>query len=164
MTQERRGGRPGWGRELVEGEGVATRLRSQVREHLRSSEKIIAALRAELTSCRQRNKELVEERNELLKALSRLQWVQQECTEATVRLQSAKGERDAEQQSAAAVLRENEELRAQCAALEAALNEKAAECETTREEGAYLEQQIVELEAIVELLERRLAAVRGATE
>jgi len=162
MTQERRGGKPGWGREPVVGE--ATRLRGQIREHLRSSERIVAALRAELKSCRQRNQELIEERNELLKALSRLQWVQKECTEATARLQSAKGERDAEQQSAAVLERENEELRAQCGALEAALNEKATDCETVREEVACLEQQIAELEAIVDLLEGRLAAVRGDAE
>jgi chromosome segregation ATPase len=125
-------------------------LRSEVLEHVRSSERIITALRGELAESRKKNIALLREQQEMVRALARMHWVgEQVKRSAAVRKpppSKARVQRTAQSEAEVA------ELQRRCDRLEQALATRNAELRASRDEIGCLEEVIQELQNIVELL------------
>jgi chromosome segregation ATPase len=142
---------------------------ANIREQLLATEKLIRTLKQDLEYYRSQNEELIEERGDLLKTLSRLDALKAERSDRENELSFAKSERDKIAGALRGLEKSNQELNHRCLVLETALAAERKKHQAAQEVIVCLEEQIVQLESIVELFreneelrkaEERLAAYR----
>jgi chromosome segregation ATPase len=142
---------------------------ANIREQLLATEKLIRALKQDLDYYRSQNDELIEERGDLLKTLSRLDALKGERSDRENDLSFMKSERDQLAVALRGLEETNQELEHRCLVLETALAAERKKHQEAQDVIVCLEEQIVQLESIVELFreneelrkaEERLAAYR----
>jgi chromosome segregation ATPase len=130
---------------------VAALCRS-IKDQLATSEQLIAALKKQLAECHERNRALIQERNDLTRSLA-----QMETYPAELAAQARRRSRSREAESAVKELQqENAALSRRCAELEQILAERRGELAEAAEENACLEEQVTHLQSMVDLLSEYL--------
>ncbi len=126
-----------------------------VQEHLRATEKIIRALRKDLDYYRSQHDALLKERNDLLRAMTRLEKQRDARDGLELELRFTRDERDRLTRALSEFQRENEKSASRCDRLEADLADERRIRGEEQEAIIYLEAQIEQRESIVELLRAR---------
>jgi chromosome segregation ATPase len=130
------------------GDSPVAALCRSIKHQLANSEQLIAALKSQLARCQERNRALIQERNDLARSLA-----QMETYPAELVTQARRRPRDREAEETVHALRqENEALSRRCAELEQTLAERRAELAGASEENACLEEQVSHLQSMVDLL------------
>lgn len=134
----------------VDGRSSIAALHRRIKGQLSTSEQLIEALKKQLAECRERNKALVQERNDLMKSIAQIDASRalRDGQEGQARRQQRR-EADSSRQ---ALQRENEELSRRCLELEETLADRRREAAEAVEEIACLEEQVSQLQSMVDLL------------
>jgi hypothetical protein len=144
----------GAGGRGADGASSVAALHRRIKEQLATTDQVVTALKEQLATCRQRNRELVEERNDLIKSMAR--------PETRQGLPGSGGRRpsSALTDAAAAELRalqqENEQLKRRCAELEEAVLDWRRQNVEAAQEVECLEEQVAHLQSTVDLLSEHL--------
>jgi chromosome segregation ATPase len=123
-----------------------------IKEHLQATEKIVRTLRKDLDYYRAQHHAIVKERNELLGLVSRLESVRGEQTGLEGELRFLRNERDKLTDRLRRLEEEKAKWIERCTRLEAELAEERRLHIDAREIIVYLETQIDQLTAMVEML------------
>jgi len=124
----------------------------RLREHLRVTEEIIRCLRKDLNDCRSQNEALTRERNDFLRLLAAARGSEGKLTELESERAFLMEERDRLADELRGLTDERDLSKTRCASLADALAREQANQAEARDIIIYLEAQIVQLEAIVDLL------------
>ncbi len=123
-----------------------------IREHLRKTEDVIKTLRKDLDLYRSQAGELQRERDDLSRLLGQAEYGQRDRDALESEVGFVRAERDRLAEVLEPLQAENERLAEHCRLLEASLAEERRQREQAQQVIVYLEEQIRELEAMVDLL------------
>jgi chromosome segregation ATPase len=127
-------------------------LRQKINEHLASAQRVIAALREEVSAYRRENTTLTLQRDRLQRALTKLEAMGLQRSKLEQQAQESEGRRRQLEQSQRELERDMQRLSARNERLERSLTQETEDGEVLRLEIACLEQQVEELRAIASLL------------
>ncbi len=141
---------------------VAEGVQRKIGEYLETAESIVGTLKEDLIAYRERNRVLVQERNELMKRLLTVESLNLDATTADEERLRLKADRDLLQKELSEFRREIEQLYNRYGMMEAALAEEREKNVQAQEEIACLEAQIKQLNTIVDLMSIKLELSGGS--